>query len=72
MWRAYTRVGLPLIGRMGSPEWLEVGRFLGPSIEELYAREPNPTALWRRAGIEQVSERWMSFGAGVVVTGVRG
>jgi demethylmenaquinone methyltransferase/2-methoxy-6-polyprenyl-1,4-benzoquinol methylase len=72
MWRAYTRVGLPLIGRMGSPEWLEVGRFLGPSIEELYAREPNLTALWRRAGIEQVSERWMSFGAGVVVTGVRG
>jgi demethylmenaquinone methyltransferase/2-methoxy-6-polyprenyl-1,4-benzoquinol methylase len=72
MWRAYTRLGLPLTGRIASPEWLEVGRFLGPSIEELYAREPNPTALWRRAGIEQVSERWMSFGAGVVVTGVRG
>src|SRR5690242_10658285 len=28
MWRLYTRVGLPLIGRLASPAWLEVGRFL--------------------------------------------
>src|SRR6202012_2013805 len=32
-WRAYTRVGLPAIGRLASPAWYEVGRFLGPSIE---------------------------------------
>src|SRR5207248_488038 len=33
LWRLYTRVGLPLLGRLASPAWLEVGRFLGPSIE---------------------------------------
>src|SRR5437764_7604858 len=33
MWRIYTRAGLPLVGRLVSPAWLEVGRFLGPSIE---------------------------------------
>jgi demethylmenaquinone methyltransferase/2-methoxy-6-polyprenyl-1,4-benzoquinol methylase len=72
MWRGYTRVGLPLLGRLVSPGWLEVGRFLGPSIEELYARELDLVALWRRCGIEQVSERRMSFGAGVVIAGARG
>jgi demethylmenaquinone methyltransferase / 2-methoxy-6-polyprenyl-1,4-benzoquinol methylase len=71
LWRIYTRSGLPLIGRLASPSWAEVGRFLGPSIEELYAREPDLPALWRRAGVDRVTERQMSFGAGVVLTGVR-
>lgn len=71
LWRLYTRAGLPVIGRLASPAWLEVGRFLGPNIEELYRREPDLALLWRRAGIEQVGVRRMSFGAGVVVTGVR-
>ena len=71
LWRAYTRVGLPLIGRLVSPAWEEVGRFLGPSIERLHASEPDLPALWRRAGIEPLGERRMSFGAGVVVCGVR-
>ena len=71
LWRLYTRLGLPLIGRLVSPAWLEVGRFLGPNIEQLHAQEPDMTALWRRAGIEQVRERRMSFGAGLVVSGVR-
>src|SRR5437764_399984 len=34
-WRVYTRVGLPALGRLVSPAWFEVGRFLGPSIEQL-------------------------------------
>jgi demethylmenaquinone methyltransferase/2-methoxy-6-polyprenyl-1,4-benzoquinol methylase len=72
LWRAYTRAGLPLLGRLASPAWFEVGRFLGPSIESLYAHEPDLAGLWRRAGIEQVNERRMSFGGGVVITGIRG
>ena len=71
LWRLQTRIGLPLVGRMVSPAWLEVGRFLGPSIEQLYAVEPDLTDLWRRAGITDVVLRPMSFGAGVVMSGVR-
>ncbi len=72
LWRAYTRAGLPLLGRPVSAAWFEVGRFLGPSIEELYAREPDLAALWRAGGIGDVRERRMSFGAGLVMWGVRG
>src|SRR6201987_2383032 len=50
-WRAYTRVGLPAVGRLASPAWYEVGRFLGPSIEGLADQEPDLPALWRGAGI---------------------
>jgi demethylmenaquinone methyltransferase/2-methoxy-6-polyprenyl-1,4-benzoquinol methylase len=70
LWRVHTRAGLPLLGRLVSPAWFEVGRFLGPSIEGLYAQEPDLAALWREAGIGEVRERRMSFGAGVVMTGV--
>lgn len=72
LWRVHTRLGLPLLGRLVSPAWLEVGRFLGPNIEEFYAREPELVSLWRRAGIDQVTERRMSFGAGLVMWGVKG
>lgn len=72
LWRVHTRVGLPLLGRLASPAWFEVGRFLGPSIEALYAAEPHLGDLWQRAGIERVQERRMSFGAAVVIRGVRG
>lgn len=71
LWRGHTRVGLPLIGRLVSPAWLQVGRFLGPNIEQFYAEEPDLPGLWREAGIEQVGERRMSFGAGLVMSGVR-
>jgi demethylmenaquinone methyltransferase / 2-methoxy-6-polyprenyl-1,4-benzoquinol methylase len=70
-WRIHTRLGLPLIGRAVSPAWVEVGRFLGPNIEEFHAREPDLTTLWQNAGIERVEERRMSFGAGLVMSGVR-
>jgi demethylmenaquinone methyltransferase/2-methoxy-6-polyprenyl-1,4-benzoquinol methylase len=70
-WRAYTRVGLPLLGRVVSPAWSEVGRFLGPSIEELHACEQDLPALWRAAGIDDVHRRRMSFGAGLVMWGMR-
>lgn len=71
LWRVHTRVGLPLAGRLVSPAWLEVGRFLGPSIEGLYAQEPNLPELWEAAGITNVRLRRLSFGAGIVMCGVR-
>jgi demethylmenaquinone methyltransferase / 2-methoxy-6-polyprenyl-1,4-benzoquinol methylase len=73
LWRIHTRAGLPLLGRLISRDWQEVGRFLGPSIEGFYARFPLPAlvALWERAGLEDVRVRRMSFGAGVVMTARR-
>lgn len=71
LWRVHTRVGLPLIGRAVSPGWYEVGRFLGPSIEQFHLSVPDIAALWRDAGIARVKERELSFGAGILVTGVK-
>ncbi len=70
-WRVHTRVGLPLLGRAVSPAWVEVGRFLGPNIEEFHARELDLKKLWQDAGIDQVRRRDMSFGAGIVMSGVK-
>jgi demethylmenaquinone methyltransferase / 2-methoxy-6-polyprenyl-1,4-benzoquinol methylase len=74
LWRLYVRAGLPLAGRLISTGWLDVGRFLGPSIEELWRRLPldRQLELWREAGIEDVRFRRLSFGAGVVTWGRRG
>ena len=71
LWRAHTRAGLPLIGRVISPAWYEVGRFLGPNIERFHAAHPDLPALWRAAGIADVHAQPMSFGAGLVMWGVR-
>ena len=71
LWRVHTRVGLPLLGRLVSSAWFEVGRFLGPSIEELHKVEPDLIGLWEAAGITGVRLHGMSFGAGIVMCGVR-
>jgi demethylmenaquinone methyltransferase / 2-methoxy-6-polyprenyl-1,4-benzoquinol methylase len=71
LWRVHTRAGLPLMGRLVSTAWLDVGRFLGPNIEQLYEQEPDMARLWRNAGIDDVRERRMSFGAGLVMTGAK-
>jgi len=71
LWRVHTRVGLPALGRTVSPAWHEVGRFLGPSIEEFHAREPDLARLWRSCGIEDVHERRPGFGAAVIMWGSR-
>jgi demethylmenaquinone methyltransferase / 2-methoxy-6-polyprenyl-1,4-benzoquinol methylase len=71
LWRIHTRVGLPLLGRAVSRDWYEVGRFLGPNIERFHAAQPDLAALWQTAGIAQATQRDLSFGAGIVVTGVR-
>src|SRR5262249_45174939 len=53
LWELYVRVGLPLAGRVISPGWHEVGRFLGPSIRDFWDRYPEPALLelWRAAGV---------------------
>jgi len=68
-WRLYTRVGLPVLGRLVSREWGAVGRFLGPSIANFYARHPleRIASYWRAAGLEDVRLRRMSLGGGVVM-----
>jgi demethylmenaquinone methyltransferase/2-methoxy-6-polyprenyl-1,4-benzoquinol methylase len=73
-WEAYVRVGLPVAGRIISPGWAEVGRFLGPSIREFWRSWPLERLLasWREAGIEDVRARTLGLGGGVVVWGRRG
>jgi len=73
LWELYVRAGLPLAGRVISPGWHDVGRFLGPSIRGFHARYPPQQleALWREAGIEGVRSRRLSLGGGLVVWGSR-
>ena len=73
LWSLYTRVGLPALGRLISRDWYEVGRFLGSSIVGFYERYPLSLLRdqWLRAGIQSVEMRRMSFGAAVVMSGVK-
>ena len=73
LWDAYTRLAMPVLGRLISRDWYEVGRFLGPSITELYRRLPleRQLELWGRAGVGHVQARVMSLGGGVVIWGTR-
>jgi demethylmenaquinone methyltransferase / 2-methoxy-6-polyprenyl-1,4-benzoquinol methylase len=74
LWHAYTRAAMPPLGRLISRDWYEVGRFLGPSITDLYRRLPldRQLQLWSAAGVERPEARVMSFGGGVVIWGTRG
>ncbi len=73
LWRAYVGVALPTAGRIVSPGWLEVGRFLGGSIRDFWRRYPleHQLELWRAAGIEGVHYRRLSLGGGIVIWGRR-
>jgi demethylmenaquinone methyltransferase/2-methoxy-6-polyprenyl-1,4-benzoquinol methylase len=72
-WRAYTTVGLPVLGRVFSRDWAAVGRFLGPSIAGYYARHPLPAILgyWRDAGLGDIRVRRMSLGGGIVMSATK-
>jgi demethylmenaquinone methyltransferase/2-methoxy-6-polyprenyl-1,4-benzoquinol methylase len=70
-WELYVRGVLPAAGRLLPPGWHEVGRFLGGSIREHHRRFPRIPDLWRAAGIEDVRERRLSLGGGVVTWGRR-
>jgi demethylmenaquinone methyltransferase/2-methoxy-6-polyprenyl-1,4-benzoquinol methylase len=73
VWEVYVRAGLPVLGRVISPGWHEVGRFLGPSIHSFYRRcsFEDVLGLWSAAGLEGVQHRRLSLGGGVVIWGRR-
>ena len=70
LWELWVRIGLPGLGRIISPGWHEVGRFLGPSIRTFWASN-DPVALFGAAGLENVQSRRLSLGGGIVVWGRR-
>jgi demethylmenaquinone methyltransferase / 2-methoxy-6-polyprenyl-1,4-benzoquinol methylase len=74
LWNLYVDVGLPTLGRVISPGWHEVGRFLGGSIREFDERWPVPRLLsaFREAGFEDVHARRLSLGGCTVLWGRRG
>ena len=73
-WWVYTRMVLPMAGWLtGGRAWFRVGRFLGPSISSHY-RTFNvdwTVGAWKDAGIEQVGNRPMSLGGGLIMWGRR-
>jgi demethylmenaquinone methyltransferase / 2-methoxy-6-polyprenyl-1,4-benzoquinol methylase len=73
LWRVYTSVGLPALGRLVSRDWYEVGRFLGPSIEAFNTEYPPvlQRQLWEQTGLRSVQVRRISLGAGLVISGTR-
>lgn len=72
-WYAYTRGVLPVVGAFVSPHWRRTGVFLGPSISRLERRAPLPEQVrwWQEAGIRHVRSRELTFGAAVVMWGVK-
>jgi demethylmenaquinone methyltransferase / 2-methoxy-6-polyprenyl-1,4-benzoquinol methylase len=73
LWELYVRAGLPTAGAVVGTGWREVGRFLGGSIRDFYARIPEAALLelWRDAGIREIHARRLSLGGGIVVWGTR-
>lgn len=73
LWWLYTRIALPLLGRLVSRRWSEVGAFLGPNIESFDRRYPRRELerMWRDAGLVDVRTRVMSVGGGVVMSASR-
>src|SRR5450759_2534553 len=73
LWWLYTRIGLPLGGRVVAAKWFAVGAFLGPSIERFYALH-SPAAVeryWQEAGLGDVRTLRMSLGGGVVMSATK-
>jgi demethylmenaquinone methyltransferase/2-methoxy-6-polyprenyl-1,4-benzoquinol methylase len=70
LWELWVRAGLPAAGRLVSPGWHKVGRFLGPSIRGFWGHH-DPVELFRSAGIADVRARRLSLGGGIVVCGRR-
>lgn len=66
-WRLYTRVVLPLAGAMIRSGWYQVGRFLGPSIEQFHRAHPDPGRRWEEAGLVDVTVSRPSWGGGLVI-----
>ena len=73
LWDVYVGAVLPAGGRLVSPAWGEVGRFLGASIRGFYRAYPLAMQLdwWRAAGVDDVQARRLSLGGGGVIWGHR-
>jgi demethylmenaquinone methyltransferase/2-methoxy-6-polyprenyl-1,4-benzoquinol methylase len=73
LWDAYVGAALPLTGRLVSPGWREVGRFLGRSIRDYWDRYPleRQLGLWRDANLNGIEVRRLSLGGGVVIWATR-
>lgn len=73
-WWLYTRLALPVLGRLVSPDWSRVGAFLGRSIDAFYDRYPLEAqeAMWSAAGLEHVGSEVLGLGAAVVTSGTKG
>jgi demethylmenaquinone methyltransferase/2-methoxy-6-polyprenyl-1,4-benzoquinol methylase len=69
LWTIYTGWLLPAIGRLISPGWAEVGRFLRGSIESFYERHPDLPGVWTRSGLVEVKSVEISLGGGLVMWG---
>jgi demethylmenaquinone methyltransferase/2-methoxy-6-polyprenyl-1,4-benzoquinol methylase len=71
LWLAHTRLVIPLGTRLLSPEWSEVGSFLGPSISSFYRKHslPDLMGMWERAGVGAVQAKTLSLGGAVVMWG---
>ena len=71
LWHLYTRLVLPVVGRIIGSGWHEVGRFLGPSIDEFVDRCPpgRLVEVWRSAGLTDVRYERMSLGGGLLMWG---
>lgn len=69
LWRLYTGLVLPAAGLIAGEGWPEVGRFLGPSIEQFAARFPPDrlSRIWEGAGLEDVGFTSLSLGGGLVM-----
>lgn len=68
-WVVYAGLVLPTAGRLISPGWFEVGRFLRGSIESFHNTYPDPKDLWLQAGLIDVEVRHLSLGGGLVMWG---
>ena len=73
LWKLHTRIVLPAAGWLISPGWVEVGRFLGPSIERFYDTWSIPAlhTLLQDANLRDVNHRLMSLGGGLVMWGTK-
>jgi demethylmenaquinone methyltransferase/2-methoxy-6-polyprenyl-1,4-benzoquinol methylase len=73
LWNLYVGVGLPTVGRLISPGWHEVGRFLGGSIRDFDGRWPVPRLVGTlsEAGFDGVHAKRLSLGGCTVLWGRR-
>ena len=73
LWKVYTRLAIPLATKLLSPGWRYVGGFLGPSISGFYQKHSieDVRQMWLEAGISNVQVKQLTWGAGVVMWGIK-